>query len=422
MKTLNHKLKSLKGFTLVELLVVISILAILWTIAFLSFTNYSSSARDSTRISDINSISKWLSLQFATSGKYPQPDSKIDITASGTTIWYQWYAWTNTLSLIKLSNWWKDPIDNSYYTYTTNLQQNKYELLWFLEDWTNINLSFNSIVNALDYSKRFILTKWNLLWILLNSWTLEPAQSLTATPIDILNTTTNYIAQFDNKNNISWTGIILYQLQSTMKIWASKFPWCDKYDISIWNQTWAGCNSTIWSWMIYNSWSNNCRNYAWAYITWSTACYWDTTKEKDYNVTYWVDNIWWKLYLWNDAPSACTSWYHVPSEQDFLNLEIALTCTDSSTDLTWRCSWLWWSWSTSKNPSNNIIKALNLPLAGFRISGTFYNRGNNAGLRSSTEYDATYARGRAFPWNNDWVNRNYWSKFTHAFPVRCVKD
>lgn len=49
-------------FTLVELIVVIVILAILATIAFLSFWSQSSSARDSTRLSDLASISKWLTI------------------------------------------------------------------------------------------------------------------------------------------------------------------------------------------------------------------------------------------------------------------------------------------------------------------------------------------------------------------------
>jgi len=50
------------GFTLIELIVVISILAILGTIAFISFSGYSASARDSSRMSDIASIYKSLSL------------------------------------------------------------------------------------------------------------------------------------------------------------------------------------------------------------------------------------------------------------------------------------------------------------------------------------------------------------------------
>ena len=51
-----------KAFTLVELIVIITILAILWTIAFLSFQWYTKSARDSVRISDLKNIEKALSL------------------------------------------------------------------------------------------------------------------------------------------------------------------------------------------------------------------------------------------------------------------------------------------------------------------------------------------------------------------------
>ena len=56
-----NKIKTIsanKGFTLVELIVVITILAILWTIAFISFAWYSKNSRDSVRIADMNNIEK----------------------------------------------------------------------------------------------------------------------------------------------------------------------------------------------------------------------------------------------------------------------------------------------------------------------------------------------------------------------------
>tara|TARA_Y100001960_G_C14352104_1_gene670075 strand:- start:403 stop:597 length:195 start_codon:yes stop_codon:yes gene_type:complete len=51
-----------KGFTLVELIVVITILAILSTVAFISFQNYVLSSRDSKRTTDIKNIVKSLEL------------------------------------------------------------------------------------------------------------------------------------------------------------------------------------------------------------------------------------------------------------------------------------------------------------------------------------------------------------------------
>ncbi len=50
------KIQLTKGFTLVELIVVITILAILGTIGFISLQGYSTQSRDSKRISDLRSI------------------------------------------------------------------------------------------------------------------------------------------------------------------------------------------------------------------------------------------------------------------------------------------------------------------------------------------------------------------------------
>ena len=67
-------------FTLVELIVVITIIAILWTIAFISFQNYTKNARDGVRISDINSLKKNLELFITEKWFYPAPDNGTNIT------------------------------------------------------------------------------------------------------------------------------------------------------------------------------------------------------------------------------------------------------------------------------------------------------------------------------------------------------
>jgi prepilin-type N-terminal cleavage/methylation domain-containing protein len=72
-----------KGFTLIELIVVITILAILGTIGFLSIGGYSSKARDSARIGDLAQASKSLDLSIVTSGSYPMPDGSFAVTYSG---------------------------------------------------------------------------------------------------------------------------------------------------------------------------------------------------------------------------------------------------------------------------------------------------------------------------------------------------
>ena len=61
-----------KGFTLVELIVSITILAILWTIAIISFQWYTKNSRDSVRIADVNNLQTWLELFQVKSWKYPK--------------------------------------------------------------------------------------------------------------------------------------------------------------------------------------------------------------------------------------------------------------------------------------------------------------------------------------------------------------
>lgn len=63
-----------KGFTLVELLVVISVIAILSVIGIVAFSNISKSARDSRRMRDVDAIIKAYEVNYS-SGYGPIQDS-----------------------------------------------------------------------------------------------------------------------------------------------------------------------------------------------------------------------------------------------------------------------------------------------------------------------------------------------------------
>lgn len=51
-----------KAFTIVELVIVVVILSVLWTIGFVSYTNYLSWVRDTVRLMTLESLSEWLDL------------------------------------------------------------------------------------------------------------------------------------------------------------------------------------------------------------------------------------------------------------------------------------------------------------------------------------------------------------------------
>lgn len=64
--------KGQKGFTLVELLVVISIIGLLSSVVFASLSSAKTKARDARRISDLHQITVALELYFDKYGYYPQ--------------------------------------------------------------------------------------------------------------------------------------------------------------------------------------------------------------------------------------------------------------------------------------------------------------------------------------------------------------
>jgi len=132
-KVLNTGTKN--AFTLVELIVVITILAILWTIAFISLQWYSAQARDTTRVSDIQNIKKSLELFSLNTWKYPIPDTPSTVSYGTQDLWYQWTIWNDVTTNLSrnLNKKPTDPLTESEYIYSTISSQTQYELLSIYE-------------------------------------------------------------------------------------------------------------------------------------------------------------------------------------------------------------------------------------------------------------------------------------------------
>ncbi|PIZ10368.1 hypothetical protein COY54_01685, partial [Candidatus Falkowbacteria bacterium CG_4_10_14_0_8_um_filter_41_36] len=81
----------LKFFTLIELLIVISIIGIIISISFVSFSNVRQKGRDTKRIADIKLIQKSLEDYYRDEGSYPAtltPGQSL-IGSSSNTIYMQ---------------------------------------------------------------------------------------------------------------------------------------------------------------------------------------------------------------------------------------------------------------------------------------------------------------------------------------------
>ncbi len=207
------------GFTLIELIIVVTILAILWTIGFVSYVWYVSVSRDSTRISQIQIINQ--AFNSYTHWRPPLPDNKVTIYASWVILGYQWYVGEDVLSNIWVNEQWKDPLDNNYYTYFIDKKQRNIQLLTFLENELDENLSYNWFINQAiaDYSNRIPKPYWSKLWVIVESGSNSPIQDNTALRdswLDVSTTTTPYKAYFTSDQYLYWTWIILHKLQQSI--------------------------------------------------------------------------------------------------------------------------------------------------------------------------------------------------------------
>lgn len=79
-------LNNRKGFTLVELLVVVAIIGLLSTLAVVALGNARQKARDARRVSDIKQIQTGLELYFSDNNSYPIVAAATVLGSTGQTL------------------------------------------------------------------------------------------------------------------------------------------------------------------------------------------------------------------------------------------------------------------------------------------------------------------------------------------------
>ncbi len=131
------KISSLKGLTLLELVVVITIFSILSTIWFISFSRYTAESRDTARKADISGINSTLNIFFAQSSYFPKPTDGVEITFDGAVAWIQGVFWKESWDETGKIFWdLKDPLYWNQYTYSTTENKKEYQL-WYILEWSN---------------------------------------------------------------------------------------------------------------------------------------------------------------------------------------------------------------------------------------------------------------------------------------------
>ncbi len=200
--------RNMWAFTLVELIVVITIVGILSTIGFVSYSGYLTWARDSNRISQMVKLSDSLQVYSATK-TLPLPDNYVEIQASWSTIAYQWEVWVDVLETIDYTNGGTDPKDDSYYSYMLTKDRNSMQLMALMEEQWSVaqtDIQINPIIDttyAADYSDRYPKVYGRKLWILTELGTNTPVQQLSLTTFEIL-TETGYTWHISDDEKVSW--------------------------------------------------------------------------------------------------------------------------------------------------------------------------------------------------------------------------
>ena len=304
------KIQNNKWFTLVELIVVVTILAILSTIWFVSYSWYLSWVRDTNRVSQLKAI--WDSLHlYTTKSSLPLPDDKINITTDWSNIIsYQWYAWKNVIEAIWYTSEWKDPQDNTYFSYVVTKDRKYFQLLAYLEEEKETTqLNSLNLVNAIDYEIRYPHVEWSKLWILLTD-TNQPIHEVETT-IDLSSAPIWTKSILSNWETQTWSLTSINPLASCKRLYETRWKredWVYTIDPE-WNWTWfkVYCDmNTDWGgWTMLRKnfwwpkfldhWTPVSNNTLWASTTWSKF-----VKPYSISKTFWSEK---NIEAWNSLIS-----------------------------------------------------------------------------------------------------------------------
>ena len=135
-------IKKRGGFTLIEILIVVVIIAILASAVLVGLGSVSQKGRDARRIADLKSVQTGLELYYTKNGCYPTPSGSCG--GSGSMVWGALQASLQGAG-IGISTVPNDPRNGSNYFYGSD--GNTYQLGARLEDTTNPALTTSNHVN-----------------------------------------------------------------------------------------------------------------------------------------------------------------------------------------------------------------------------------------------------------------------------------
>lgn len=201
-------------FTLVELIVVTTILAVLWSIGFISYANYISGTRDTKRLWDLVAIKDGLTT-LLTRWDAPLPDAYTTIQAwtGNILIWYQWFLSNQILTSIWMDNGWMDPKDGYHYTYYLLKDRRNFQLMAWFENqpdklWSTAYLPLvdQAYARTPDYQNRVPKTYGKALGIITDTLNFPIQERIPNGVVNITTTGATLRSYLTDTNVVTWTG------------------------------------------------------------------------------------------------------------------------------------------------------------------------------------------------------------------------
>lgn len=268
-KRINKKILNKKWFTIIELIITLSILWVISTISFINYISYDSKSRDIRRKEDIWKIMIWIKNFKQNTNINPFPSNYFEIinSWSSNVYVYQWFI-NDKIIINTIANIPKDPKTWNDYLYSITKNKQEFQVAMTLEnDWNNLALVdwdykvvakniFPSLLLALTSSgvqkveiASWVITAWsswsiNRLKFILDWWYLNLPYNFTDwKPVS------NWITKtFDSIINDPlvkiWTISSYFSCQEIYEAW--KFVWNWIYEIKNidWNYSSTVCISS----------------------------------------------------------------------------------------------------------------------------------------------------------------------------------
>ncbi|EKD65940.1 MAG: hypothetical protein ACD_49C00074G0017 [uncultured bacterium (gcode 4)] len=379
----NNGVKSGLGFTLIEIIVVITIVAILLTVSFLSLSDNLTSSRNTQRLSDISRLITWLKSSKQKNWSYPMPSSYFNIINSWSEN-IQVFQWIidNEISVSDINSMPKDPKIDKYYSYSVTRNKQNFQIWLTLESTENKNQTslvdwdykpiakylFPSLILAWNYTwsaeiHDAIITAWstgsiNRQYFVLNWWSynlpynfddLLPQTNWTSVwftgiitePWVILGTNSDYKSCEEIYE--AWKSMWVGEYQILNSVWALEYITCNFDTTFFLSATWV----ELWTPVAI---SDNCNTSPTSYVSSNTAV---ATISWTWITTVWtwttsISPIWWDCYINNTRtltvtpiPVTFANW-----NDAYINRDANILGKIDTITISWNTTKKWWETST----------------------------------------------------------------------------